>query len=45
MLGGLVLVPIVSLLTKKHAPKNTSELFECYNTTVTVPASSSLHEN
>ena len=45
MLGGLVLVPIVSLLTKKHAPENTSELFECYNTTVTVPASSSLHEN
>lgn len=45
MLGGLVLVPIVSLLTRKSTPENTSELFECYNTTVTVPASSSLHEN
>lgn len=45
MLGGLVLVPIVSLLTGKQAPENTDELFECYNTTVTVPASSSLNEN
>ncbi len=43
MLGGLVLVPIVSLLTGR-TPENTDEIFSCYDTTVTVPASSSLEE-
>lgn len=31
MLGGLVIVPIVSLLTKKTLPSNVDEKFECYN--------------
>ena len=31
MLGGLVIVPAVSLLTKKSAPANVEETFACYN--------------
>ena len=45
MLGGLVLVPFVSLITKKHAPDNTDKLFACYKVTHTVPAKSSLSED
>ncbi len=30
MLGGLVIVPIVSLLTQKTKPTNVEEIFECY---------------
>ncbi len=30
MLGGLVIVPVVSALTQKTAPKNTEEIFSCY---------------
>ncbi len=44
MVGGLIIVPIVSLLTQKHKPQNTDELFSCYDAVVTVPASSSLEE-
>lgn len=44
MVGGLIIVPIVSLLTQKQKPQNTDELFSCYETEVTVPASSSLEE-
>ena len=45
MIGGLILVPIVSLFTKKHAPENTEEIFGCYDTEITVPVSKSLQEN
>lgn len=31
MVGGLVIVPIVSLLTKKTLPENVEEKFACYN--------------
>ena len=31
MLGGLIIVPIVSLLTQKGKPENAEEIFECYN--------------
>ncbi len=31
MLGGLILVPIVSLFTQKTKPKNTDEIFSCYD--------------
>ena len=34
MVGGLILVPIVSLLTQKTKPKNTEEKFSCYNVAV-----------
>ena len=44
MFGGLVSVPIVSILTQKQAPANVDEYFSCYNTTVEVPASTALGE-
>ena len=44
MLGGLIIVPVVSLLTQKRKPQNTDEIFKCYDTVITVPASSSLEE-
>ena len=31
MVGGLIIVPIVSLLTKKTLPENIDEKFDCYN--------------
>ncbi len=31
MLGGLVIVPVVSLLTKRTRPANADEIFKCYN--------------
>ncbi len=45
MVGGLIIVPIVSLLTQKHKPDNVDEMFACYDTEITVPASKSLKEN
>ncbi len=44
MVGGLILVPIVSLLTQKTKPQGTDEMFECYNTTKTVGITDSLGE-
>ena len=34
MVGGLILVPIVSLFTQKTKPKNIEEKFDCYNAQV-----------
>lgn len=31
MIGGLVLMPIVSLFTQKFKPQNTNEIFSCYS--------------
>jgi len=31
MVGGLIIVPIVSLITIKTAPQNADKIFECYN--------------
>ena len=42
MIGGLVLVPVVSLLTKKGKPENVDAIFECYNDTKTVEITDSL---
>ena len=42
MVSGLVLVPIVSLLTQKTLPKNVDEKFSCYNATVTTTVTNSL---
>ena len=39
MLGGLIIVPIVSLLTGKHKPENIDEIFSCYDERVSVPVS------
>lgn len=44
MLGGLILVPVVSLLTQKTAPKNADEKFVCYKRTATVEVIDSLGE-
>ncbi len=42
MLGGLVLVPIVSLLTQKTLPQNVEEKFSCYDATVVTNVKNSL---
>ena len=44
MLGGLILVPMVSLFTQKTAPKNTDEIFACYQRTAMVTVTDSLGE-
>ena len=36
MVGGLVIVPVVSLLTPKSRPSNVAEVFSCYDTSRTV---------
>ncbi len=44
MLGGLVLVPIVSLFTRKSRPEGTEEKFSCYEKEITVAAKRALGE-
>lgn len=42
MVGGLVIVPIVSAFTGKTRPKDVEKMFECYNDTKTVEITDSL---
>ena len=42
LLGGLVLVPIVSLFTQKTLPGGIEEKFSCYNQTVVTNQKTSL---
>jgi SSS family solute:Na+ symporter len=42
MVGGLILVPVVSLMTQKTLPENVDEKFSCYNATVTTIVTNSL---
>lgn len=42
MLGGLVIVPVVSLLTPKQEKRAVDEMFECYQKEVTVTSKESL---
>jgi Na+/proline symporter len=42
MLGGLILVPIVSLITKKPKSDEIDEMFSCYNRDVVVKSKESL---
>ena len=42
MLGGLVLVPVVSFFTKKHIPANVEETFTCFDHCVTTDITDSL---
>ena len=42
MVGGLILVPLVSLVTQKTKPENVDAMFECYNATRTVEITDSL---
>jgi SSS family solute:Na+ symporter len=44
MLGGLIIVPIVSLLTPKPDAKEIEHMFECYQKEVTVKTKESLGE-
>ncbi len=42
MLGGLILVPVVSLITPKLSKEKVEPMFECYNKDVVVPFKDSL---
>ena len=44
MLGGLILVPVVSLFTKKPDADKVDEMFECYQKDVLVKSKESLGE-
>ena len=44
MLGGLIIVPIVSLITPKPKKENVDEMFSCYNREVVVQSKESLGE-
>ena len=44
MIGGLVIVPIVSFLTKAPEEKNVEEIFSCYDKKVMVPITEALSE-
>ena len=45
MLAGLVIVPLVSLITPKLGEDKVEEIFECYNEKVTIEKRYSLEEN
>lgn len=42
MVGGLIIVPVVSLLSQKAVPADAEKMFECYNGTTTVEVTDSL---
>ena len=42
MIGGLILVPVVSWITPKLKKENVENMFECYNQEVTVSKKKSL---
>ena len=44
MVVGLILVPVVSLLTQKTKPEGTEEIFACYDRMVTVPVGTALED-
>ncbi len=44
MLIGLVLVPLVSLISQKTRPEDTEEMFKCFDRTVTVHATDALED-
>ena len=44
MVGGLIIVPIVSAFTKKQDEKELDKIFECYNEKVTITKKTSLQE-
>lgn len=45
MIGGLIIVPLVSLFTKKLNSEKVDSIFECYDETVTVSKKVSLADN
>ena len=44
MVAGLIIVPVVSLISQKTVPEGADEMFECYNATKTVEIIDSLGE-
>ena len=44
MVVGLILVPVISLLTQKSKPEGTDEIFACYDRMVTVPVGTALEQ-
>lgn len=44
MVVGLIVVPVVSLLTRQSCPSGTEEIFSCYNRMVQVPVGTALDE-
>ena len=44
MVAGFIIVPVVSLITKKQDKQTVDEMFSCYNTDVTVKSKKSLGE-
>ena len=44
MVLSLVLVPVVSVLTRRTKPEGTDEVFSCYDRLVTVPVGTSLEK-
>lgn len=44
MLGGLLIVPLISLLTQKPDAEKVNAMFRCYDETITVPVKESLGE-
>ena len=44
MVVGLILVPVVSLLTRKSKPEGTDQVFSCYDRMVTVPVGTALED-
>ncbi len=45
MLAGLIIVPLVSLITPKPAKEHIEKVFSCYDKKVTVPASQAIGEH
>ncbi len=45
MVVGLVIVPVVSLLTRKTCPEGTDKIFACYDRMVQVPVGTALEED
>ncbi len=45
MVCGLIIVPVVSFLTKKSKPENVDSMFACYDKTVEVPVATALSDN
>ena len=45
MLAGLVLIPIVNIITKKPDSKMVDDMFECYNVKVVTSAKKTLGDN
>ena len=45
MVVGLILVPVVSLISKRSRPANTDEMFSCYDRMVEVPVGTALEQS